>query len=176
MDLPNNPVTSHLYLDRCLEQLRMGYTKRGERFSVPDGHFFNELSTYLYSLVENRLMHVSKWLTANTQRFGERGEIAGLVRTFDAYSKELRASVALCGSKCSSCGLLCLEHKQHMGKHDCKTTHKCAFPCEFLDQHEDAGIPECDIPLVLSLCSRFIANCSTGPDMRVVMCMYPFTI
>ncbi|PVF98362.1 hypothetical protein CPB86DRAFT_825740 [Serendipita vermifera] len=146
LDLPDNPILSGSSLHDCLRTLRMSYPGRDARYRIGEADFFKGLSSYLVNLVEARLKHVSQWLTANTERFGEKGEITVLIRTFDAYSKELRASVTLCGSKCSSCGLICLEHKQHTGKHHCQTSHRCVHPCEFVDQHEEAEIPECDIP------------------------------
>ncbi|PVF92927.1 hypothetical protein CPB86DRAFT_144289 [Serendipita vermifera] len=146
LDLPNNGTLSSLSLDGCLQKLRLSFKKREERFQVGEEHFFKELSAHLHYLAETRIQHVSQWLKVNTERFGEKGEITGLFRTFDAHAKELRANVILCGSKCSSCGLLCLEHKQHVGKHNCQTSHRCAHLCGFIDQHEVSEIPECDIP------------------------------
>ncbi|CAG8614690.1 1348_t:CDS:10, partial [Acaulospora colombiana] len=120
---PDNSAASHLSLDACLRRLRMSYTKREERFHIAEDEFFNNISSYLHDLVNKRLLCVSQWIKANTERFGERAEIVGLLRMFDFHSKELRANIDLCGSKCSFCGLLCLEHKQHEGKHDCQTSH-----------------------------------------------------
>jgi hypothetical protein len=151
LDLPDNPILSGLSLRDCLKNLRMGFQGRDARYQIGEADFFKGLSSYLVNLVEARLKHVSQWLTANTERFGEKGEITGLIRTFDNHCKELRASVTLCGSKCSSCGLVCLEHKQHTGKHHCQTSHRCVHLCEFVDQHDEAEIPECEIPFVFSL-------------------------
>jgi hypothetical protein len=137
-------------LQSCLAQLRSGFVKISNRFQLGEVQFFKSISSYLHHLVEMRIQHIAKWLAINTERFGNQGEITLLFRTFDTHAKELRASVILCGSKCSSCGLLCLEHKQHTGKHHCQTSHRCSHLCGFIDQHEGSEIPECDIPLVSS--------------------------
>jgi hypothetical protein len=150
LDLTNNIILAQLSLQGCLKELRLTFTRRDERFQIGEDMFFRELSSHLHYLVETRILHVFQWLKVNTERFGEKGEITVLFRAFDAYAKELRASVVLCGSKCSSCGLLCLEHKQHTGKHNCQTSHRCSHPCGFIDQHEGSEIPECDIPFVFS--------------------------
>lgn len=108
--------------------------------------FILQYGNYLQGLVDARIKHVYTWMKANTTRFGENAEILALFRTFDMHSKELLKSVQLCGSKCSSCGLLCLDHKQHEGMHNCMTSHKCPEACGFADQHEKGDVPACDLP------------------------------
>jgi hypothetical protein len=114
---------------------------------MQEDEFFRMLTSYLQSLVNNRIEHVNEWLKMNTERFGGKAEIITLFRDFENFAKELRTSVALCGTKCSSCGLLCVEHKLHDGPHDCRTTHKCAQICSFLDQHDaSTSFPPCGMP------------------------------
>ncbi|CAG8553485.1 2165_t:CDS:2 [Acaulospora colombiana] len=95
LELPDNPILSGLSLHDCLRTLRMGYQGRDARYRIGEADFFKALSSHLAGLVEARLKHVSQWLTANTERFGEKGEITVLIRTFDSYSKELRASESI---------------------------------------------------------------------------------
>lgn len=111
---------------------------------MAEQEFLTGYNQYLAALTEARIGHVQAWIDANSSRFGEKAEVTALRRTFDQLSKDLRMSTVLCGSKCSNCGLLCLEHKQHDGDHNCLTDHKCPELCGFTDQHEE-GIG-CDLP------------------------------
>jgi hypothetical protein len=111
---------------------------------MTEREFVDGYNDYLRILAEARVTHVRDWIAANTSRFGEKAEVTSLRRTFDQLSKELRASAVLCGSKCFSCGLLCLEHKQHEGDHNCMTDHKCPEICGFADEHEEDVA--CDLP------------------------------
>jgi len=122
----------------------MRWENKKERYSMTERDFVDGYNDYLRILAEARVTHVRDWIAANTSRFGEKAEVTSLRRTFDQLSKELRASAVLCGSKCFSCGLLCLEHKQHEGDHNCMTDHKCPEICGFGDEHEDdvaCGLP-----------------------------------
>jgi hypothetical protein len=133
-------------LDECLRQLRISWPERVQRFSLDESEFLLQYKSYLEQLAEARINHVFSWLKANTARFGEKSEVLTLFRAFDTSCKELRRSIQLCGSKCSSCGLLCLDHKQHEGTHNCMTSHKCPNACGFAEQHEGHDIPACDLP------------------------------
>jgi hypothetical protein len=133
-------------LSECLRQLRISWPKRAQRFSLGELEFLLQYKGYLEQLAEARIKHVSSWLKANTTRFGENPEVLTLFRAFDTSCKELRRSIQLCGSKCSLCGLLCLDHKQHEGAHNCMTSHKCPDACGFAEQHEEDDIPACELP------------------------------
>jgi hypothetical protein len=124
--------------------------------------FILGLRNYLQDIATSRIEHVLQWLKVNTERFGEKAEITVLFRSFDTCAKELRQSVTICGSKCSSCGLLCLEHKQHEGDHHCNTSHECPHICSFTDQHIRTDIPACGISYVLLIYSALILILSQG--------------
>jgi hypothetical protein len=130
----------------CLKTLRTSFPEYFDRFKMQEDEFFHRLTTYLQSLVNSRIEHVNEWLKMNTERFGGKAEIITLFRDFENFAKDLKAGVALCGSKCSSCGLLCVEHKLHDGDHDCKTSHKCPQICSFVDQHSISDFPPCSMP------------------------------
>ncbi|KIM24943.1 hypothetical protein M408DRAFT_224544 [Serendipita vermifera MAFF 305830] len=141
----SHPLNGPLSLDVCLTQLRLGWDLRQERYTMAESEFITGYNGFLRLLVEARIDHVQKWVEVNTSRFREKAEVTTLLRAFDQLSKDLKASVVLCGSKCSSCGLLCLGHKQHDGDdHNCMTDHKCPEPCGFEEQHEE--IIGCDLP------------------------------
>jgi len=131
--------------------LRRRYSGYQDRFKMTEEDFILGLRSYLQDIAIARIEHVLQWLKVNTERFGEKAEITVLFRSFDTWAKELRQSVTICGSKCSSCGLLCLEHKQHEGNHHCNTSHKCPHICSFTDQHVLSNTPECGISYVLPL-------------------------
>lgn len=133
--------------EQCLHDLRITWPDRFERFKLPEQEFMQQYNDYLQGLADVRIQYVKKWLTVNTMRFGERIEITPLFRKFEGLAKELKAAVALCGITCSSCGLKCIEQKYHSGRHDCKTSHRCANICAYVGQH-DEDIPQCDMPCV----------------------------
>jgi hypothetical protein len=141
-----NSIGNDLSTLSCLRTLRTSFPEYLDRYDMQEDEFFHLLTNYLQSLVNSRVEHVNEWLKMNTERFGDKAEIITLFRDFENFAKELRASVALCGSKCSSCGLLCVEHKLHDGHHDCKTTHKCPQICSFVDQHSISDFPPCGMP------------------------------
>ncbi|KAG8783755.1 hypothetical protein FRC15_004586 [Serendipita sp. 397] len=140
------PAIGDYSIERCLFNLRSGWKDRLTRFSTGEEKFIELYNVYLHDIAEERIKLVHSWLSANTTRFGEKAEITSLFRTFDKLAKELRLSVLLCGSKCSSCGLLCLHHKQHEGEHNCMTSHKCPDICSFTQQHTDSDSPACGLP------------------------------
>jgi hypothetical protein len=131
-------------LSECLRQLRISWPNRSQRFSLGESEFLLQCNQYLQQLAEARIEHVSNWLNANTRRFSGNTEVVAFSEAFHTDCKELRRSIQLCGSKCSSCGLLCLKHKQHEGVHNCMTSHKCPNPCTFAEQHEE-DVPACDL-------------------------------
>ncbi|KAG8834730.1 hypothetical protein FRC17_007454 [Serendipita sp. 399] len=133
-------------VEKCLLSLRATWKDRVKRFSMGEETFIEGFNAHLRNLAEDRIKVVNAWLTANTTRFGEKAEVTSLFRVFDKLAKELRQSVILCGSKCTSCGLLCLDHKQHEGDHNCMTSHKCPDICSFTPQHTDSELPACGLP------------------------------
>jgi len=133
----------------CLANLRKLWPKRLDRYKASEADFISEYNEFLQGLVKERLELVGGWLQSNTARFGEHSEVQRLMRTFKEYGEEMKGSTLLCGSRCSSCGLLCLEMRRHEGDHDCKTNHRCPHPCERLAQHEDIDMdhpPLCRLP------------------------------
>lgn len=133
-------------MSSCLSELRRTSPGYFDRFEKKEDVFFQSLAAYLQSQADIRVSHVRCWLMLNTERFKGNSEVVAMLRRFEDLARELKAGVMLCGSKCSSCGLLCLEHNQHDGLHDCKTSHKCAQICSFVDQHEISDIPSCSVP------------------------------
>ncbi|KAG8836422.1 hypothetical protein FRC18_011419 [Serendipita sp. 400] len=129
----------------CLMRIRQSFPRLMSRYQMAETDFVEALRAHINETIERRIQDVKNWLLINTVRFGEKAEISALFREFENMAKELRLAALLCASKCSSCGLLCLEHNQHQGDHDCKTTHKCANLCGFVDQHE-SDIPGCGMP------------------------------
>ncbi|KAG8833322.1 hypothetical protein FRC17_010897 [Serendipita sp. 399] len=131
---------------QCLEKMRKRFPKLGSRYRMAETDFVELLRGYINEVIEQRINDVRNWLTTNTMRFGERPEISTLFREFDGLSRELRLAALICGSKCSSCGLLCLQDNQHKGDHDCRTSHKCGHICDFNDNHESLDVPDCGMP------------------------------
>ncbi|PVF95046.1 hypothetical protein CPB86DRAFT_739378 [Serendipita vermifera] len=141
-----NPMTREaLDPGSCLHTLRVGWPQRLERFEMVEAEYLNQFNAYLKSLANARVNYVRAWLKANTTRFGEKAELTILLRRFESLARELQAAIVLCGSICSSCGLLCLEQKHHIGPHDCLTSHRCSEPCAFIKEH-DNEVADCDMP------------------------------
>jgi hypothetical protein len=129
----------------CLHDLKVQWNERLRRFYLKEDEFLEQYNTFLQDLADKRICYVRRWLSINTSRFGNRIEAAGLFHRLEKLAKELKAAVTLCGTTCSSCGLLCLEQKYHTKKHDCVTYHKCHGPCEFREQHTEMLTPECKL-------------------------------
>jgi hypothetical protein len=141
-----NPTTGErLNPESCLHTLRVGWSKRLERFEMVESDYLNQFNAYLKRLADTRINYVRSWLKANTARFGEKAELTLLLRKFESLARELQAAVVLCGRTCSSCGLLCLEQKHHIGSHDCLTSHRCPEPCAYIKEHENEEV-DCDMP------------------------------
>ena len=133
----------------CLAELRQLWPQRLDRYKASEADFISGYNEFLQGLVKERLDLVGGWLQANTARFGKHSEVQSLMRAFKEHGEELKGSMLLCGSRCGSCGLFCLEMRRHEGEHDCKTTHRCPHPCERLAQHEDINMdspPLCRLP------------------------------
>ena len=138
-----------LFPASCLAELRKLWPKRLDRYKASEADFISDYNEFLQGLVKERLELVGGWLQANTARFGEHSEVQRLMRAFKEHGEEIKGSTLLCGSRCGSCGLLCLEMRRHEGDHDCKTTHRCPHPCERLGDHEDIDMdhpPLCQLP------------------------------
>ena len=91
-----------------------------------------DLAQYLAHLVDLRAAHVNRWLKSNIQRFqAGNSSIEELRRIFDSAVIDLRASVQICRSHCSSCNLFCIQSRFHEGNHNCLTSHECIHDCTF---------------------------------------------
>jgi len=132
-----------------LAELGTLWPERLNRHKTTEADFISGYNEFLQGLVEERLELVGRWLQVNTARFRKHSEVQDLMRAFRRDGEQMTASTLLCGSRCGSCGLLCLEMRRHEGEHDCGTTHRCAHPCERLADHEDVGMdgpPLCGHP------------------------------
>lgn len=135
--------------DGCLRDLRQLWDGRLDRYKLEESDFISRYNGFLNNLVKERLDLVGGWLQVNTERFGDHSEVQALMRAFREHAEEIKGINVLCGARCSSCGLLCLEMRRHEGNHDCRTSHQCPRPCEFLYQHSDIDIchpPACQLP------------------------------
>ena len=138
-----------LYPDACFRALRQLWDGREDRYKLEESDFITRYNGFLNGLIKERLSLVGGWLQVNTERFGDHSEVQALMRAFREHAEEIKGSNVLCGARCSSCGLLCLEMRRHEGDHDCKTSHQCPQPCEFLEQHSDIDVnhpPACQLP------------------------------
>ena len=126
---PDAPVADR---ESCLETLRDSWDQINSRQHVDDSEWTSDLVQYLTRLVDLRATHVDKWLKLNVQRFQTgNASIEELRRTFDSAIIDLRASVQLCRSQCSTCNLFCIQSRLHVGGHDCLTSHECIYDCTF---------------------------------------------
>jgi hypothetical protein len=126
---PETPVADR---EIRLETLRESWDPTSARQHVDDSEWIADLAQYLTHLVDLRTARVTVWLKSNTQRFqAGNASIEELRRTFDSAVIDLRASVQLCKSQCSSCKLFCVQSRLHEGSHDCLTSHECIHDCTF---------------------------------------------
>jgi len=126
---PDAPVADR---ELRLETLRESWDQTDARQHVDDSEWVSDLTQYLNHLVDLRAARVDKWLKSNTQRFHAwNASIEELRRTFDSAIIDLRASVQLCRSQCTTCNLFCIQSRLHEGSHDCLTSHDCIHACTF---------------------------------------------
>ena len=126
---PDAPVADR---ESFLGTLRESWDQMTFRQHGDDTEWTSDLAQYLTHLVDLRAAHVDRWLKSNVQRFqAGNSSIEELRRTFNSAVIDLRASVQLCRSQCSSCSLFCIQSRLHEGNHNCLTSHECIHDCTF---------------------------------------------
>ncbi len=136
---PDAPVADR---ELRLETLRESWDQADARQHVDDSEWVSDLTQYLTHLVDLRAARVDKWLKLNTQRFQTgNASIEELRRTFDSAIIDLRASVQLCRSQCTTCNLFCIQSRLHEGSHDCLTSHDCIHACTFCQRDSFTAKP-----------------------------------
>lgn len=102
-----------------------------KRQGLMDLEWHSLLASHLLDLATSRIALVRLWMESNVARFpSEHNDVQALRRAFEQLSLDLVAGVTLCGMKCKSCGLLCVDSKRHEGDHNCATNHQCLETCE----------------------------------------------
>ena len=97
-----------------LLKLREDWNTDLERQQTPEAEYVLALAAHLQRLVAARILHVGEWIESNVSKFSsEHAEIQSLRRQFETLSRKLSAEVEICGMKCSSCELRCVEGKRH---------------------------------------------------------------
>ena len=133
--------TSHL------RRLQLSWENYSDRAHRSEEEWINDLSEYLNSLVEHRIVHVQNWLQMNTSRFKtNETTFQGLQRDFESLTVILRSNVQLCSLQCANCNLSCLNARHHEGVHDCHTLHMCTCCCSFTSDHSESNIIPCGLP------------------------------
>ncbi|KAH9005511.1 hypothetical protein EDB86DRAFT_2795794, partial [Lactarius hatsudake] len=136
---PYSPVADH---EGLLTTLRNSWDQTIKRQHLDDSQWHSGLVQYLTHLVDLRVAHVENWLQSNVQRFeGGHASIEELRRIFDSAVIDLRASVELCRSQCSSCNLICVQTRSHKDKHNCSTNHRCIHGCSFCERDALPTLP-----------------------------------
>jgi hypothetical protein len=134
---PDAPVADR---ESFLGTLRESWDQMTSRQHGDDSEWTLDLAQYLTHLVDLRAAHVDRWLKSNVQRFqAGNSSIEELRRTFDSAIIDLRASVQLCRSQCSSCNLFCIKGGQ-------KSLVRFERACQ-----ECMLMPPCRISLVIGM-------------------------
>lgn len=117
----------------------------GSRRGLGDAVYFKLLQDRIYEQLDRRLEHVRHWVHANVARFpSENQDIRAVHIKVDNAALAMRAAVRLCSGGCSTCHFRCIRPYRHSDTHDCGTNHRCEFPCELVEDHEDpvpCGLP-----------------------------------
>lgn len=116
------------------------------RFPEESAYDIGKLQDRLQEVAQGRIHLVNEWIRVNTGRFPvDNPDILALLRSVDAMSQTLLASVLLCRTECSSCRLKCVGHRTHVEEeHDCGTSHSCRDACSFSAEHEQEVL--CGLP------------------------------
>ncbi|KAJ6514906.1 hypothetical protein C8R47DRAFT_1172974 [Mycena vitilis] len=123
-----------------LRTLQMSWDQFGVRQRMSEDQWIGGLSHFLLDRAEMRIEHVFHWIGSNLARFKSNNANMDLLRRdFDSGAVDLRSNVEICRMQCASCNLLCILGRRHGTDtaHDCQTSHKCLYPCDFLDQHTE---------------------------------------
>eukprot|EP00871_Galdieria_phlegrea_P005018 jgi/Galph1/5517/GphlegSOOS_G4113.1 len=87
---------------------------------------------FLHKIVERRIYRIQLWLDSNLEGYpSSDGDILLLRHGFEDSFSMLRQQWELCGFRCSRCYLSCLNCRDHMGEHNCLTSHRCEMFCDF---------------------------------------------
>ena len=122
-------------IEMRLDALRESQTLGTPRQIIPDSEWVGTLAAHISGLIDLRINHVQLWLSSNLHRFQNgHAAIEDLRRRFDSLVIEIKANVQLCRARCTSCHLLCVHSRFHGGDHDCRTSHKCVYTCEFCQE------------------------------------------
>jgi hypothetical protein len=121
------------------------WSRYEQRQQTDEAQWIAGLGEYLEHIVNLRVNHVRKWIAENTARFKAdmRSSLDPLRRELDHSVADLRMASQLCAMKCAVCHLHCLQSRDHVGPHDCTTTHKCITHCKYTSEHavaEDCGL------------------------------------
>jgi len=72
------------------------------------------------------------WLNSNLQGYSlNDGDIMLLRHEYYELYAKLRQQWNLCSFRCSRCYLGCLNSRNHLGEHNCLTSHRCEMYCDF---------------------------------------------
>jgi hypothetical protein len=119
-------------IEMRLTALRDSWSVVTPRQYIPDADWIMQLTAYISELVDLRVNHVRLWLNSNLERFQVgHAAVEELHRRFDNMVIEMKSNIQLCRAQCTSCHLLCVRSRRHVGEHSCETTHKCVHNCAF---------------------------------------------
>ncbi|KAJ7656305.1 hypothetical protein DFH06DRAFT_991968, partial [Mycena polygramma] len=123
-----------------LRTLQKSWDQFGVRQRMSEDQWIAGLSRFLLDRAEMRIEHVFHWIGSNLARFKSNNANMDLLRRdFDSGAVDLRSNVEICRMQCANCNLLCILGRRHGTDtvHDCQTSHKCLYPCDFLDDHAE---------------------------------------
>ncbi|KAF9531678.1 hypothetical protein CPB83DRAFT_848544 [Crepidotus variabilis] len=128
----------------CLTTLCEAWEQYRHRFLMNEREWTQGLSEFLGGVIDKRVKHVQIWIAQNLEGFerAQHASITALERTFDGMVINIKANTEICKQQCSSCQLLCLQHRRHDDRdvqHHCLTNHRCSHACELGDDssHQD---------------------------------------
>ncbi|KAH7882014.1 hypothetical protein F5I97DRAFT_1939518 [Phlebopus sp. FC_14] len=139
--IPNtdSPASQAASRERALAVLRESWDSyKTRQHTSDDEEWVDRLSQFLENMVSQRIAHVREWMSSNLARFqAGHASIVELQRTFESTVVDLKTGIQLCGMKCASCQLTCIQSRLHDGHHDCQTNHMCMHTCDFCKDLEE---------------------------------------
>ncbi|EME28080.1 hypothetical protein Gasu2_62280 [Galdieria sulphuraria] len=123
------------FVELCLPLVNIFEKCFHNRYPVRNKLWRKVLQEFLCKVVERRIHRIDVWLNSNLEGYNMNDGDVMLLRHeyYDSYAK-LRRQWNLCSFRCSRCYLDCLNSRNHLGEHNCLTSHRCESYCDFCKQ------------------------------------------
>lgn len=120
------------FVELCLPLVKIFERHFHHRYHMRNKLWHKVVQEFFCKVVERRIHRVDMWLNSNLQGYSlNDGDIMLLRHEYYELYAKLRQQWNLCSFRCSRCYLGCLNSRNHLGEHNCLTSHRCEMYCDF---------------------------------------------